>query len=163
MLLVPVLALLMVGQGYAQMRGNGCRGNRANMANRANRVHTFDVQKPLMIEGKITSLDKSSNKAGRYGTGGIHLVVAADGKNVPVRLGPAVYLESNDWNFNVGDSVKVKAFKGTGNADGLFFAAEITRGGKQLVLRDANGFPQWRRSMAKGNFGRGQGRNRRGY
>lgn len=144
--LIIVLTVLMVTMTFAQGRGR----NRS-----ANRMHTFDVAAPVDITGKITKVESVTNGQGRY-CSGIHLMIADGANQLPVRLGPSVYLDSNKWEFKEGENITVKAFKGTGNDNGVLFAAQITRNGEQLSLRDNNGLPMWRRSMK----GQGTGGNR---
>jgi hypothetical protein len=128
--------------------------------NRANRYHTLDVTAPVEITGKIVKVETTANTKGRRGTG-THLTVADGGKKYPVSLGPTAYLDSHKWNFQEGENVKLKVFKGTGNNSGAFYAAEINRGDRQLVLRDTSGLPMWRASLNKrggSRGGRGGGR-----
>jgi len=142
---ILVLTVLMITMTFARGQGR----------NRANRVHTFDVTAPVDITGKITKVESVTNGNGRYGSG-IHLTIADGANQLPVRLGPSAYLGSNKWEFKEGENITVKAFKGTGNDNGVLFAAHITRNGEQLSLRDNNGLPMWRRSMK----GQGTGGNR---
>lgn len=134
--------------------------------NRINPVHTFDVTAPVEVTGKIVKVETTANNMGRRGTG-THLTIAAGGQQYPVSLGPTAYLVSQKWNFQEGENVTVRIFKGTGTNAGTFFAAEINRGGTLLVLRDTNGLPMWRASLNKGGggyarSGRGRGCSRRG-
>ena len=149
---VSILIILMVTLSFGQ-RGYG-----------RYRVHTFDVTNPVAINGKIVKVEtvRSSNRG--YGTG-IHLTVADEGTQTVVNMGPAAFLSSNNWEFKEGEKISVKAFKGTGNSSGQLFAAEITRTGKQLALRDNFGWPMWRQSLNKNRCGgrRGGGRGFRGY
>jgi hypothetical protein len=139
--LIMVLAVTMVTMTFAQGRGR----NRA-----ANPVHTFDVTAPADITGKIVKVETVSNGTGRYGTG-IHLTVESNGTQIPVRLGPSGYFNTNNWEFKEGQEIKVRAYKGTGNDNGMWFAAEINSSGQQLTVRDKNGIAMWSRSMNGGN------------
>jgi len=129
-----------------------------------NRTHTFDVTAPVEINGKILKVETVKDGTGWYGRfgGGIHLTIQSGDKQSLVHLGPAVFLDSNKWEFKTGEMVTMKVFKGTGKSSGQLFAASVTRGGQQLVLRDGNGFPMWRQSLKGKGQGRGQGRGRGG-
>ncbi len=145
---IILITVLMVTMTFAQGRGR----------NRANRMHTFDVTAPVNITGKIVKVTTLNTGNGWYGTG-IRLTIVENGKQFPVILGPTAYVNSNKWVFKEGETLTVNAFKGTGNDNGTWFAAGITRGGNQLTLRDAKGFPMWRRGM-KGRRGGGRGAGR---
>ena len=126
-----------------------------------NRTHTFDVTAPVELSGKILKVETVKDGRGWYGRsgGGIHLTIQAGDKQSLVHLGPARFLDSNNWEFKAGEMVTVKAFKGTGKSNGQWFAAGVTRGGQQLVLRETNGSPMWRQSL---NNRKGQGKGRGG-
>ena len=143
---ISLIAVLMVTMTFAQGRGR----NRA-----ANRAHTFDVAAPVDISGKITKVEPVTNGQGRCGSG-IHLTVDDGANQLPVRLGPSAYLDSNKWEFKEGENITVKAFKGIGNDNGALFAAQVTRNGEQLTLRNKNGIPMW----SRGKNGQGTRGNR---
>jgi hypothetical protein len=150
-ILITLLMISMVTVSFAQMgRGRNAR----------NWWHTFDVTNPVEISGEIVKVDTITKGSGRYGTG-IHLTIADNGKESLVSLGPSTYLVSNNWQFANGEKIKIRAFKGTGNDQGQLFAAEITRGGEQLLLRDQNGLPMWRQSLNRRGYRRGGGRGYR--
>ena len=137
---VSILIILMVTLSFGQ-RGYG-----------RYRVHTFDVTNPVAINGKIVKIETVRNSSRGYGTG-IHLTVTDGDTQTVVNMGPAAFLSSNKWEFKEGDKISLKAFKGTGNNSGQLFAAEISRAGKQLVLRDNFGGPMWRQSLNKNRGG----------
>lgn len=130
-------------------------------ANRVNRLHTFDAAAPVQISGVIAKVDNCTSGRGWYANG-ITLTVDDGSQQSIVHLGPIAYLDSNNWIFNQGDKITLNAFKGTGNFTGQFFASDVARNGKQLLLRDKYGFPMWRQSLRRGR-GMGRGRGRGGY
>ena len=141
MIIVVSMAMLSFGQGR-------------------NRVHTFDVTTPVEVSGKIIKVETVKATTGGYGrySGGIHLTIQQGDKQSVVHLGPAAYMNSNNWEFKEGEMVTVNAYNGTGNYSGQLFAADVTRNGKQLTLRDKDGFPMWRQSMNRRGQGKGKGR-----
>jgi hypothetical protein len=148
---VTMMMVMLVTMSFAQdLDSDRGRGRNA----RANRLHTFDNTAAVEISGEIAEVIPCECGKGRYGKG-FQLTVAQGGKKFTVHLGPTAYLNANNWQFEKGQDIQVKAFPGTGNDSGKFFAVEITRAGKTLVLRNANGMPQWQRSR---NGGRGGGR-----
>jgi hypothetical protein len=130
-------------------------------ANRGNRMHTFDVSASIEISGVIAEVKKCNSGKGKYADG-INLTVENGKQQSLVRLGPAAYINANNWVFKQGDKIIINAYKGTGDYATEFFAAEVTMGGKNLLLRDESGFPLWRQSLDKGR-GMGRGRGRGGY
>lgn len=151
--IILLLAVTMVTMTFAQ-QGRG--RNRA-----ANPVHTFDVTAPVDITGKIVKVESVSNGTGRYGTG-LHVTVESNGNQFPVRLGPSAFVNTNNWELKEGQEIQVRAYKGTGNDNGAWFAAEINHGGQQLTLRDKNGIPLWSRGMNGGNNGNNRMAGQRG-
>lgn len=128
-----------------------------------NRYHTFDVTTPVTIEGKILEITSCNTGKGRY-SNGIRLTLdnGAKGKNIQVILGPQAFLQGQNWEFKTGETISIKAFNGTGSDKGQLFAAQLTRAGKQLELRDNLGSPSWRRSITgnRQGLGNGQGQGR---
>lgn len=130
--------------------------------NRANRVHTFDAASQVEINGVVAKVENCDSGKGWYANG-ISLTIDDGKRQSLVRLGPAAFLGTKDWAFKQGEKIIVKAFKGTGNFSDEFFAAQVTRDGKNLLLRDEYGFPLWRQSLGKGRgMGRGRGAGRYG-
>jgi hypothetical protein len=154
-ILIAAIIAAMVTLSFSQVQPQ------RRYANRANRMHTFDVSTPIEISGVIVKVGNCNSGMGWYANG-INLTVENGKQQSLVRLGPAAYLGTANWVFKQGDKVVIRAFKGTGNYANEFFAAEVTRDGKNLLLRDKYGFPLWRQSL-KGGRGMGRGRGRGGY
>lgn len=116
------------------------------------------LQSPVAVEGKIIKIETLDYGKGRYGQG-IHLFVRNNGQDTEIHLGPQAWLNEQGLQFKQGDTIKIKAFKGTYNGNPTFFASEIAnaKAGKTIMLRDENGFPMWRQSLRNGS-GRGMGR-----
>jgi hypothetical protein len=147
LMIVSLVALAMTTVVFSQGRGSGLC------------YRQIQVQTPMMIEGKIVKIETFDYGKGRYGQG-LHLFVQNNGQESEIHLGPQTWLNNQGLQLQQGDFVKIKAYKGTlYNGNPALFAAEVTgpKGGKTLMLRDANGFPMWRQSLSRGQ-GRGQGR-----
>jgi len=74
---------------------------------------------------------------------GIALVVKTEKETVTVHLGPTWYLERLDTKIVKGDKVEIKGARTTFWGKPVIIAAEVKKGDKTLVLRDANGVPVW--------------------
>ncbi|MCK5057802.1 MAG: hypothetical protein KAT34_14175 [Candidatus Aminicenantes bacterium] len=156
MILVVTIIAAMVTLSFTQVQPQ------RRYANRVNRVHTFDAASQVELSGVIAKVENCNSGRGWYANG-INLTVDDGKQQSLVRLGPAAFLSTNNWAFKQGEKIIVKAFKGTGNFANEFFAAEVIRDGKNLLLRDEYGFPKWRQSLRKGRgMGRGRGTGRYG-
>jgi len=149
---IAAIIVAMVTMGFSQVQPQ------RRYLNRANRFHTFDVAAQVGISGVIAKVENCTLGGGWYANG-ISLTIDDGKQKSVVRLGPVAFLGSNNWTFKQGEKVDIKAFKGTGNFANVFFAAQVNRGGKSLLLRDEYGFPMWRQSLRRG---RGMGRGRGG-
>ncbi len=164
MILIVTLVALVTVAAFAQVATSDPADNNTNRmyrnrADRPGRWHSFDTTKLVDVKGKITQVNNCTAGKGRYAKG--MTLTVADGKNeVLLHLGPVSYLEKNNWTFTAGETIQVKAFKGTGKNQGEFFAAQVNRAGQQLVLRTEDGSPQWRGDRP-GRRGRGMGRGAR--
>jgi hypothetical protein len=106
------------------------------------------VNTPLMIEGKVIKIEEQTAGKGRYARG-LHLYMEYEGKESEIHLGPSEWLNAQGLQIKEGDFVKVKACKGVYNGSPALFASEVSVGkdGKNVTVRDKNGFPMWRRSL----------------
>ncbi len=143
---IMIILILMLSMSYAQRMGRGW-GYHCN--------YMFDLNSPVMIQGLILKVEKLDLGRGRYANG-IRLIMKSDKKEIPIYIGPAAFLNSNNFGFKEGETVKIKAFKGTNNTNTALFALEVHKSGKNLVLRDKNGLPMWRWSLYKGRGRRGR-------
>ena len=153
-----VAVAVMASLGFGQMSGRGMNRKKG---------HWLNVNNPAVIEGTIVKVDTLEKGLGRYGTG-LHLTVKQGAKESEVHIGPKGYIDTTGWAFKKGDKVKIAAFTGTYNEAPALFASEITANGKTLVLRDKQGFPEWRASndpnlRGQGRNGKGRGRGNRGF
>jgi len=74
---------------------------------------------------------------------GLAAVVKTEKETVTVHLGPTWYLERLDEKIVKGDKVEVKGLRTTLAGKTIILAAEVKKGDKLLVLRDAAGVPVW--------------------
>ncbi len=147
-----------VSLAFAQVSGNTMNRKKG---------HSLNTAQTRTIEGSIVKVDVQERGIGRYGTG-VHLVVKEGNRETEIHLGPKAYIESAGWMFKAGDKIKMTAFSGTYGNSAALFAAEITANGKTLVLRDKQGFPEWRASQdpnlrGQGRNNKGKGRGQRGF
>jgi DNA/RNA endonuclease YhcR with UshA esterase domain len=116
----------------------------------------YDVTKETTIQGTVE--DVQTGTRGPAGQGmmmmmGVHLTVKTADNTVTVMLGPAWFLKDENFTFAKGDQVEVTGSPmHMGNTDSLV-ARQVKKGDAVLVLRDAQGMPEW----AGHGAGRGKG------
>lgn len=93
------------------------------------------------IAGEVVGLEKTVPM--RRMNEGLAAVVKTEKETVTVHLGPTWYLERLDEKIGKGDQVEVKGVRTTLAGKAVILAAEVKKGDKVLVLRDASGVPVW--------------------
>ena len=124
-----LMSLLALPLASAQM-GSG-PGARARMYNPA----TETTVNGTVEEVKIV--------AGRHGWHGTHLMLKTEDKTLDVHLGPESFLKEKGFNFAKGDQVEVIGSTTPYKGGEAMIAREVKKGGETLVMRDAQGIPQW--------------------
>jgi hypothetical protein len=100
----------------------------------------YDTKTETTIKGTI---DEVEQQAGRHGRMGTHLLLKTDSGPLTVHLGPSSYIAGKQFSFAKGDSVEVLGSKVTLAGKEVLLAREVTKQGKTLILRNAQGIPEW--------------------
>jgi hypothetical protein len=101
----------------------------------------YDPKTVETIAGEITSIERIP---GRGRNAGIHVMLKSDkGETVTVLLGPAWYLDKQTVTVKQGDKVTVRGSRINFQDKPAIIAAEVTKEGQTLRLRDENGRPAW--------------------
>lgn len=124
-----LLCLMVLPFAYAQ-QGPG-PGQRTRM---------YDPATETTVKGTVAEVN---NVTGRHGWNGTHLTLKANGKTIDVHLGPSAFLKEKEFNFAKGDEIEVTGSKATYGNSTAIIAREVKKGGKTLVLRNAQGIPEW--------------------
>jgi CBS domain containing-hemolysin-like protein len=93
------------------------------------------------IAGEVVGIEKTVPI--RRMNEGLAAVVKTEKETVTVHLGPTWYLERLDEKIAKGDKVEIKGVRTTLAGKAIILAAEVKKGDKVLVLRDAAGIPVW--------------------
>lgn len=118
------------------------------------RMPRYDTSTTVTIHGTIQEVREGMMQRGSMGMmgtgrmgsmGGLHLVVKTKKETVTVLAGPASYAKDKGFTFAKGDKVEISGSRVTYNDAEAIIAREIKKGGKTLVLRNANGVPEWSR------------------
>lgn len=125
------ISLLALPLAYAQTgSGPGPRSRRYNPATETTVKGTVEAVKTV---------------SGRHGWHGTHLMLKAGDQTLDVHLGPESFLKSKGFSFAKGDEVEVVGSKVNYKGGEAIVAREVKKGGETLVLRNAQGIPQWSR------------------
>lgn len=127
--LVAVIALTVPTVALAQ-RGRGSVSSRI-----------YDPQTVETVSGRVISIEQVARGAGsNYG---IHLELQTDHGTLSVHLGPQEYLRRHGVTIAPHDSIKVTGSRVTLRGEPVLIAAQIRKGNRTVLLRNALGVPLW--------------------
>jgi hypothetical protein len=141
MTLVAAAALIgfvLTGQAFAQRgimwRGGGGWGPGSSYA------RMYNPQTVETISGEVVAVDRITPMKGMcYG---VHALVKTDKETISVHLGPGWYIE-NEMEIRPKDKIEVKGSRIMFGGKPAIIAAEIKKGGEDLVLRNATPPGNW--------------------
>ena len=102
----------------------------------------YNPQTVETISGVVVSVGKFDGMKGM--SQGVHAVVKTDTETISVHLGPAWFIDNQESKISANDRVEVKGSRITFEGKPVIIAAEVTKDGQTLTLRDATGVPVWR-------------------
>lgn len=122
-----VVSLMFVLAALAQAQGP--RGTR-----------NYDPSTETTVKGRVKQVQQVP---GRHGWNATHLVLETEAGILNVHVGPSSYISGQGFSFRPGDEVEVLGSKlKLANSEAVI-AREIKKEDKRLMLRDAQGIPQW--------------------
>jgi hypothetical protein len=136
---ISILSLIATPLAFAQPRMGGKGSGGWGMGAPYQRM--YNPKTVETIAGKVIALDTIPPMRGM--AGGVHLRLVTQGKEISVHLGPAWYLDNQDFQIKEGDRIEVTGSRVTFANAPAIIAAQIRRGDRVLTLRDKNGFPAW--------------------
>jgi hypothetical protein len=101
----------------------------------------YDPKTVVTVKGEVVSVDKVPSPRGKGH--GVHLTLKTEKETVSVELGPDWYVEKQPVGIQAKDRVEVKGSRVMLQGKPAIIAAEVKKGDRSLVLRDANGIPAW--------------------
>ncbi|MBU0507423.1 DNA-binding protein [bacterium] len=125
--------LAFAGRGHGPGDGTGRRAPRGE--------RLYDVNTIQTIQGQVTNVDTWSGPRSRYQ--GVHLMVKTENETLSVHLGPDWFVKDQPIQIKTGDQVTITGSRITYGGKSALVAAEVTRGGETLKLRDNTGRPRW--------------------
>lgn len=103
-------------------------------------MRNYDPQTEVKIKGTVEEVQQ---QAGRNGQMGTHLTLRTDAGQLLVHVGPSAYIADKQFSFAQGDEIEVLGSKVSITGKETLIAREITKQGKTLILRNAQGIPEW--------------------
>lgn len=103
-------------------------------------MRNYDPKTEVTVKGTIEDVQQQTGKRAWKGT---HLILKTDGASVDVHVGPSSYIARKQFTFTKGDTIEVVGSKVAIAGQEALVAREITKDGKTLVLRNAQGVPEW--------------------
>jgi hypothetical protein len=101
----------------------------------------YDPKAERSYGGVVTSVISVASADGAVG---VHLnLKTATGSVVKVQLGPAVFIGMNNFSFLVDDLILVTGADVNHGGEEAVWARQVSKAGKTLVLRGADGTPRW--------------------
>lgn len=111
----------------------------------------YDPKTVEDIKGKVLRVDSFTSR--RKFSYGVHLQVQTANEIIPVHLGPAWYLDSQEIEIEPNDTLKITGSRIRFDGESAIVAAQITKGNTTVKLRNKNGFPVWSgRGKQKSNW-----------
>ncbi len=102
----------------------------------------FNSYNLMVITGTIFEEDTLTPLTGMEH--GIEIIVKdQNGQLIPVHLGPYWYVIHQDMNLPIGDQVEVHGARFTFKGKDTYAAYYVLTADRELLLRDADGFPLW--------------------
>lgn len=126
-----------VHAGHARHRGMGP----GPMA-----MPSFDAKTVQTVRGTVVGVDRVEHRPGMVG---VHLRVKVGTETLVVHAGPGSFIDPK-MQFAVNDAIEATGSRLTFNAEPTLLATTITRGGKTVAIREADGTPLFRMPMMTG-------------
>lgn len=121
--------------GRGAMRGYGGWGAGGDY------VRRFDAKTVENVSGEVVAVKKVTPMRGMRK--GVHLTLKLENETLPVHLGPAWYMDNQEFEVEKGDKVEVRASRVMFEDTPALIAITVKKGDLTLTLRDEEGFPMW--------------------
>lgn len=132
------LSLMLAAASYGQPAGDV-------WANKGQYTRLYDSKTMETLNGEVAVVGKYT-PPGR--PDGVRFTLKTDQGPIEVILGRGSYLEQQGLKFEPQDKVTVKGSRVAVEGKPTIIATEVTKGGKTIKFRDANGAPLWNRQSS---------------
>ena len=103
-------------------------------------MRNYDPSTETTVKGTVEEVKQVS---GQHGWNGTHLMLRTEAGQMDVHAGPSSYIAAQGFSFAKGDQIEVLGSKVELGGSEALIAREIKQGDKTLMLRNAQGIPQW--------------------
>lgn len=103
-------------------------------------TRNYDPTTETTVKGTV---EEVKQVAGQHGWNGTHLMLKTKTGLLEVHVGPSSYVAGQGFTFAKGDALEVVGSKVKLGAGEAVIARQIKKGDKTLVLRNAQGIPEW--------------------
>lgn len=103
-------------------------------------MRNYDPKTETTVKGTIGEVQQQTGMNGSRGT---HLILKTDSETLTIHVGPSSFIAKKNFSFTKGDAIEVSGSKIDVNGKPVILAREITKNEKTLVLRNAQGIPEW--------------------
>lgn len=115
--------------GFAQRRTGGGKG-----------LPRYNPSTEMTLKGAVEKVTQNTSPPGWPGA---HLTLKPGTETLDVHVGPSDFLAEKKFEIAAGDQVEVVGSKSKYEGADALLAREIEKGDKSLILRNAQGIPQW--------------------
>jgi hypothetical protein len=140
LVLVVVAVFLVAASLVSAQQWKGWRGS-SGWGPGSSYMKMYNPRTVETIKGTVEAVNRIRPAKGM--SYGIHVMVKTDKGSVDVHLGPQWYIENQDVKIEPGDDVEVRGSRVIYQNAPTLIAAQVTKGGSVLVLRDDAGAPVW--------------------
>ncbi len=111
-------------------------------------MRNYDPKTEVTVKGTVEDVQQLQ---GMHGWMGTHLLLKTDSGTMDVHVGPSDFVTENNFSFAKGDAIEVIGSKVTIQDKEALLARQIVKDGKTLVLRNAQGIPEWSGGRRRNN------------
>jgi hypothetical protein len=111
-------------------------------------MRNYDPKTEITVKGTVEDVQQLQGGNAWMGT---HLLLKTDSGTMDVHVGPSDFVTKNNFSFAKGDAIEVVGSKVTIQDKEALLAREIVKDGKTLVLRNAQGIPEWSGGRRRNN------------
>lgn len=110
--------------------------------------HRYDVKTETTMTGTVEDVTRPQGPNGTIGT---HFNFKTEAGVFDIHVGPEKFIVKQGFTMARGDTFTVTGSKQVLGGTDVIMAKELKKGGKLLILRDANGIPKWSREVTANN------------
>lgn len=104
------------------------------------RSRMYNPAREVTVKGKV---EKVTEIEGQRASGSVHVTLKTESETFEVILGPSWFLDEKHFKPVKGDELEVTGSKIKHQGQSTIIARRISMKGKDLMLRNPKGFPEW--------------------